>query len=190
MFAQRGLLHDDMFEYYPREFCVLCKLFSFLSIWFLFALISEGLVEHARRLYARFKLPIIVTELGTATTDCDHRVIVIKNALTLLKAMLDDGIPVLGVFVWSTFDNFEWSLGNRMKFGLVHVDNDSPKPTFARRLKRSGAFYHSGSIVCRCLFDFTAYWKKNNNNNNAVVVRNGFNQTDIAPVVVADDELV
>jgi hypothetical protein len=75
---------------------------------------------------------------------------------------MDEKIPVLGVFHWSTMDNCEWVLSFKMRFGLVHVDNDGPNRTFNRRLKRCGAFWHS------------------------VVQRNGFNLTDSVPDEIVD----
>jgi hypothetical protein len=59
-------------------------------------------------------------------------------------------------------DNCEWVLSFKMRFGLVHVDNDGPNRTFNRRLKRSGAYWHS------------------------IVERNGLNLSDSMPTEVED----
>jgi len=45
--------------------------------------------------------------------------------------------PVLGYFVWSLLDNFEWAQGFGQRFGLVRVDY----PTQRRTLKASARWY-------------------------------------------------
>jgi beta-glucosidase len=50
---------------------------------------------------------------------------------------LRDGIDVRGYTYWSAFDNFEWMMGYKMRFGLISVDRATqqrtPKPS-ARHL--------------------------------------------------------
>jgi beta-glucosidase len=36
---------------------------------------------------------------------------------------------VRGYFVWTLLDNFEWTFGFRVRFGLYHVDFDTQKRT-------------------------------------------------------------
>jgi beta-glucosidase len=50
---------------------------------------------------------------------------------------MDAGVQVGGYFVWSLLDNLEWTLGYRMRFGLVHVDY----PGRQRVVKDSGWWY-------------------------------------------------
>ena len=50
------------------------------------------------------------------------------------------GIDVRGFFIWSILDNYEWSLGYRQRFGLVHVDRttlDRQKKWSCEKLRKA-----------------------------------------------------
>jgi beta-glucosidase len=47
------------------------------------------------------------------------------------------GAPVVGYFVWSLFDNFEWAEGYSKRFGIVYVDFATQR----RIIKDSGKWY-------------------------------------------------
>lgn len=49
-----------------------------------------------------------------------------------------DGVNVQGYFMWSFLDNFEWSEGYSVRFGMVHVDY---KNAFARYPKVSAIWF-------------------------------------------------
>lgn len=73
--------------------------------------------------------PILVTENGIGTEDDTQRVEYVTRALHGVHNCLRAGIEVRGYCYWSIFDNFEWSLGYRPKFGLVAVDRRTQKRT-------------------------------------------------------------
>ncbi|WP_255506076.1 family 1 glycosylhydrolase [Mycolicibacterium sp. 018/SC-01/001] len=79
-------------------------------------------------------VPIIVTENGIATADDDERIRFTTQALTSLRAAMDDGIDVRGYLHWSLLDNYEWGTWEPT-FGLIAVDratfNRRPKPSLA-----------------------------------------------------------
>jgi beta-glucosidase len=74
--------------------------------------------------------PIHITENGVAYDDPiedgaihDARRIAYLDAhLRALHAAIAAGVDVRAYFGWSLLDNFEWSHGYAMRFGLVHVD--------------------------------------------------------------------
>jgi beta-glucosidase len=98
-----------------------------------------GLGEFLRRVNATSggAVPIYITENGisaddrvTATgIDDGVRIDYIDAHLTEVRAALADGVPVVGYFVWSLLDNYEWTLGYSKRFGLVHVDFDTLERT-------------------------------------------------------------
>ncbi len=94
-------------------------------------------LEHAiRRGVELTGLPVYVTENGIGTSDDARRIDFVERALQGVEACLTDGLDVRGYYYWSMFDNYEWTFGYRVTFGLVAVDRETqvrtPKPS-ARR---------------------------------------------------------
>ncbi len=92
----------------------------------------------AKFLYERYKLPFVISENGCATTD-----IITKNGEihdggrqeflrqyieNYLKAG-EEGVDIMGYFVWSLLDNLEWYCGYSKRFGLTYVDYNTYKRT-------------------------------------------------------------
>ncbi|XP_026870855.2 cytosolic beta-glucosidase isoform X1 [Electrophorus electricus] len=61
------------------------------------------------------------------------------------KAIRDDGVNVKGYFAWSLLDNFEWTHGFSVRFGLFHVDFSRDERS--RTVYRSGREY--AAVVAR-----------------------------------------
>jgi beta-glucosidase len=100
--------------------------------------------RHLRRLWG--VRSIYVTENGTSAADepaADgkiydvDRIMLLRNYLTHLQRATSEGVPVLGYFLWSLMDNFEWSDGFEKRFGVYHVDFG----TLRRTPKLSASFY-------------------------------------------------
>ena len=66
--------------------------------------------------------PVYVTENGIADDDDDQRAMFIRRYLYAMHRAIHDGLDIRGYFYWTLMDNFEWSEGYRMKFGLYDVD--------------------------------------------------------------------
>ena len=79
----------------------------------------EGTIRYASAYTGR---PVLVTENGIGTENDADRITYVQRALQGVSRCLKDGIKVQGYCYWSIFDNFEWSLGYRPKFGLIAVD--------------------------------------------------------------------
>ena len=89
---------------------------------------------------------IYVSENGCGTNDDpaadgvvydSDRVMFLRNNLAMLRRATAEGVPVRGYFLWSLFDNFEWTDGYGTRFGLIHVDYATQK----RTPKLSAAYY-------------------------------------------------
>ncbi len=81
---------------------------------------------------------IYITENGCAASDevssngevyDTDRIMYLRSAMGQLQRATSEGIPIKGNFVWSAFDNLEWTGGFGTRFGLVHVDFKTQKRT-------------------------------------------------------------
>ncbi|HEY3345395.1 MAG TPA: GH1 family beta-glucosidase [Anaerolineaceae bacterium] len=89
---------------------------------------------------------IFVTENGVPVPDGvdldkrirdERRIRYLSDHILQVHHAIQAGIPVRGYFHWSFQDNFEWSFGYRLRFGLVYVDY----ATQERIVKDSGRWY-------------------------------------------------
>ncbi len=106
-----------------------------------------GIYELLLRVWNDYRPPAIwVTENGVCVpdgVDADgrvrdaRRIAFLRDHLVQVHRALTEGVPVRGYFVWSLLDNFEWTYGYSMRFGLIYVDYD----TLARTVKDSGWWY-------------------------------------------------
>jgi beta-glucosidase len=115
--------------------------------WEVFA---QGLTDMLLRVKERYgAVPLYITENGAAffdppTAEGDRiqdplRIDYLRKHITAVHAALQAGVDLRGYFVWSLFDNMEWSLGYSKRFGIVHVDFATQK----RTPKDSARFYSS-----------------------------------------------
>lgn len=88
--------------------------------------------------YARYQLPIVVTENGVADragvgpdgdVDDGLRIDYLAKYIGAVASAVESGARVDGYFVWSLIDNFEWAEGYEPRFGVVHVDFETQKRT-------------------------------------------------------------
>lgn len=109
-----------------------------------------GLREVLDRLHKRYGVPrIVITENGAASPQSEAvvegrvadpiRTEYLRSHLAEVLRARQDGIPVDGYFAWSLMDNFEWSEGYTLRYGIVHVDFE----TQARVPKDSALFLRS-----------------------------------------------
>lgn len=101
----------------------------------------QALANTIRWAHRAIGKPLYVTESGVATNDDTRRIAFIEAALDGVRSCLDEGIPVHSYLYWSLLDNFEWTSGYGVPFGLVAVD----RTTF-RRTPRPSAL-HFGRLA-------------------------------------------
>ncbi|MEM3731143.1 MAG: beta-galactosidase BgaS [Candidatus Bathyarchaeia archaeon] len=82
----------------------------------------EGILE-ALKIMDAYKKPIYVTENGVADAqDTLRPEFILEHLKVLEKAITHEKIDVRGYFHWALTDNYEWTKGFSMKFGLCLVD--------------------------------------------------------------------
>jgi beta-glucosidase len=118
--------------------------------WEVFAPALTAVLRWVKDRYG--SVPIYVTENGAAFYDPPSldgdaladplRVDYLRAHLRAVHAAMEAGVDVRGYFAWSLLDNFEWSLGYRTRFGIVHVDFETQ-----RRTPKDSALYYAKVIA-------------------------------------------
>ncbi len=85
-----------------------------------------GLYEAIVEIYKAFRVPIIVTENGISTQSEHQRKRYLERALYAAEKASQKIGPenLLGYFLWSFNDNFEWEKGWNQKFGAFSFEKD------------------------------------------------------------------
>lgn len=73
--------------------------------------------------------PIYITETGLPDADDDQRPRFLLTHLAQLQRAIAEGVDVRGLFHWTFTDNFEWSEGWGLRFGLVALDQETQERT-------------------------------------------------------------
>ncbi|XP_043692665.1 beta-glucosidase 13-like [Telopea speciosissima] len=89
------------------------------------------LLQYTKREYNNPEIYITengVSELNNSTLTLEEalkdewRIDSYKHHLQFVNKAIDNGVNVKGFFVWSLLDNFEWSFGYTVRFGIYYVD--------------------------------------------------------------------
>lgn len=101
-------------------------------------------------IHERYRLPVVVTESGMANDDRvqegkvhdRERIDFLYKYLTACARAVEEGVPVLGYFLWSLMDNFEWAEGYDKRFGIVYVDYETQQ-----RVPKYSAYWYKALIA-------------------------------------------
>ena len=106
----------------------------------------ECLYWGCKFLYERYHMPIYITENGMSCHDVisldgkvhdENRIDFLEKYLAQVQRAVDEGIDIIGYFLWTFLDNFEWANGFNERFGLVYVDYISQ-----RRVVKDSAYWY------------------------------------------------
>lgn len=86
---------------------------------------------------ARLKKPIYILENGVPDAQDRIRPWLLVNVIVELHNLIREGYDIRGYFHWTLTDNFEWTEGWRLRFGLVELNPS----TQLRVIRPSGHLY-------------------------------------------------
>jgi beta-glucosidase len=90
---------------------------------------SDGLRLVLDRLHAELPgRPLLISEYGIGTADDAQRCQYIEEGVTIAADALARGIDLRGFFHWTGVDNYEWTHGFDVQFGLIAHDR-VPRPS-------------------------------------------------------------
>lgn len=100
--------------------------------WMEFGVDPEGLYVGIRRMYERYKLPMIICENGLAMSDelidgkvhDADRIEYLNTHIAQCKRLVDERYPLFGYCVWSLFDLVSSHQGFAKRYGLIYVNRD------------------------------------------------------------------
>lgn len=84
----------------------------------------EG-IYHVLKDLKKYNVPIIITENGVADREDRLRADFIRDSLISIHRAICEGVDVRGYFHWTLTDNFEWTRGRSMRYGLVEIDYEN-----------------------------------------------------------------
>ncbi|MCD5401751.1 family 1 glycosylhydrolase [candidate division NPL-UPA2 bacterium] len=91
----------------------------------------------------RYNIPkFYITENGAAFKDVLNkgevhdrkRIEYLNDHLLSAHRAISGGINLVGYFVWTLLDNFEWNYGYSKRFGIVYVDHKSQNKILKERV--------------------------------------------------------
>lgn len=106
----------------------------------------DALEEVILKAFRTYKLPIIITENGVADSIDQHRTDFIIESLTAVYQAIQKGADVRGYLHWSLLDNYEFTHGYSMRFGLIEVNHETQERTV-----RESARMYAGVAGTNCL---------------------------------------
>jgi beta-glucosidase len=74
----------------------------------------------------------------------------LRGHVAAIEQAIAEGADVRGYLHWSLLDNFEWSLGYRPRFGLVHVDYRT-----GERIPKDSALHYAQIVAANGLVPWT-----------------------------------
>lgn len=95
---------------------------------------------------AQDKLPIYITETGVADAKDQYRSWFIYETLKSVHRACEDGACIKGYLHWSLLDNYEFTFGFRMRFGLVEVNHETQERKVRESAKKYAEVAKSGIL--------------------------------------------
>ncbi|MBR2845792.1 MAG: glycoside hydrolase family 1 protein [Solobacterium sp.] len=120
--------------------------------WMNMGIDPQGLYNGMRKIWERYRLPMIVTENGMAVSEKPdeegrihdpYRIEYLRDHIREVMRLRKEGYPVFGYCPWSFIDVLSSHQGFSKRYGLVFIDRTETDPKDCRRIKKdSFQWYH------------------------------------------------
>jgi len=115
----------------------------------------RGVLDIYRKLAQPHDLPIYITENGIGTNSDDDRTLFTYRYLYTEARLIEEGVPLYGIFWWSGLDNYEWG-SYKKRYGLYHVDFDTQKRTLKEGARQIIKFMYATQGVLMPELEFVS----------------------------------
>ena len=105
--------------------------------------------------YARYHLPLIITENGLGTPDVltaddrvhdDYRIDYIRGHLDAMALAMEDGVELMGYCPWSVIDLLSSHQGFKKRYGFVYVNREDMDLKDLRRIRKDSFYWYRDVI--------------------------------------------
>lgn len=105
--------------------------------------------------YARYHLPLIITENGLGTPDVltedgrvhdEYRIDYIRGHLDAMALAMEDGVDLMGYCPWSVVDLLSSHQGFRKRYGFVYINREDMDLKDLSRIRKDSFFWYQKVI--------------------------------------------
>ncbi len=111
-------------------------------------------IKIAAERVARIGKPVYILENGVPDAQDRIRPWLIVNAARELHSLIREGHDIRGYFHWTLTDNFEWSEGWGLRFGLVGLDEKTQQRTMRNSAHLYGAIARSSELSAEMIAQY------------------------------------
>ncbi|GEN50054.1 glycoside hydrolase family 1 protein [Alkalibacterium pelagium] len=108
-----------------------------------------------RQVFARYDLPLFVTENGLGALDeltkeeeihDDYRIAYLENHISEMKKSISDGVDMIGYCAWSFTDLLSWLNGYKKRYGFVYVNRTETDEKDMKRIPKKSFYWYKELI--------------------------------------------
>lgn len=105
--------------------------------------------------YARYHLPLIITENGLGTPDVltedgkihdDYRIDYIRGHVEAMEKAIEDGVDLFGYCPWSVVDLLSSHQGYRKRYGFIYIDRTDMDVKELKRYPKDSYYWYQNVI--------------------------------------------
>ena len=116
----------------------------------------QGFRYTLRKVYDRYRLPILVTENGIGASDMlekdkkihdTYRISFYETHLKAMKEAITDGVNIIGYCPWSAIDVVSTHQGYKKRYGFIYVDRNEFDLKQLERIPKDSFYWYKKTIA-------------------------------------------